>query len=168
MNFEKKWQNFRNRRLFNEFYFIAVALILAFGVISTTGEILNTEKPVVTVVSCSMYPKYDVGDIIVVKGEEFDDYQVDDVIVYDAETENLDIPIIHRMIEKNENYVQTRGDNTRGQHEFEKRVEPDQIHGKSIFSIPRVGLVKILAMDVLGYSGDKPFEIDNTPDCRRI
>jgi signal peptidase I len=168
MDLQDQWQKVRESRAFNEFYFFAVALILAFGIIQTTGAVMDTDKPVVTVVSCSMYPDYNVGDVIIVEGERFENIQEGDVIVYDAESPDVNIPIIHRVILKTDDHVETKGDNTRGQHDFEKNIAPDQIHGKAAFSIPRVGLVKILAMDLTGFSGDRPLVIDNTPSCRRV
>jgi signal peptidase I len=168
MDIPKSWNKLKQTGTFREFYFLAIALILAFGIIQTTGVVLDTDKPVVTVVSCSMYPEYNVGDIILVQGEEFEDIKEGDVIVYDAESPEVNIPIIHRVILKTDDHVETKGDNTRGQHEFEKNIKPDQIHGKAAFSIPRIGLVKILAMDLAGYSGDRPLVIDNTPSCQRV
>ncbi|MFQ3275221.1 MAG: signal peptidase I [Candidatus Nanohaloarchaea archaeon] len=168
MDLRDQWQRVKESRAFNEFYFFAVALILAFGIIQTTGVVLDTEKPVVTVVSCSMYPEYNVGDVIIVEGESFENIEEGDVIVYDAESPEVNIPIIHRVILKTDSHVETKGDNTRGQHDFEKNITPDQIYGKTAFSIPRVGLVKILAMDLTGFSGDRPLVIDNTPSCRRV
>lgn len=168
MNAEKTWNSVKNSDIFDEFYFLAIALILAFGIIQTTGAALDTDRPVVTVVSCSMYPEYNVGDVIVVKGEEFEDIEEGDVIVYDAESPDVNIPIIHRVVEKHSYYLETRGDNTRGQHEFEKNITGDQIYGKAVFKLPRVGLVKILAMDLVGYAGDQPLVIDNTPSCQRV
>lgn len=168
MKIAETWGKIKNSRTFSEFYFLAVALILAFGIIQSAGTVLETEKPVVTVVSCSMYPEYNVGDVILVKGAEFGEIQESDVIVYDAESTEVNIPIIHRVIIKNENSLETQGDNTRGQHDFEKNITSEQIYGKAFFSVPRVGLVKILAMDLAGYSGDRPLVIDNTPSCRRV
>lgn len=165
---EKTWKNIRESAFFEEFYFLAVALILAFGIIQTTGAIMDTDKPVVTVVSCSMYPEYDVGDVIVVQGESFDEIDEGDVIVYDAESPQAEIPIIHRVTVKRENSLETQGDNTRGQHEFEKNITADQIYGEAAFAIPKVGLVKILAMDLAGFSGDRPLVIDKTPNCYRV
>lgn len=168
MDVEETWEEIKESAVFDEFYFLTVALVLAFGIIQTTGAVMDTEKPVVTVVSCSMYPEYNVGDVIVVQGEEFEDIEEGDVIVYDAESPETNIPIIHRVTVKRENSLETQGDNTRGQHEFEKNITSDQIYGEAAFRIPRVGLVKILAMDLVGFSGDKPLVIDNTPSCYRV
>lgn len=168
MSPRENWEKLKESSIFNEVYFLAVALILAFGIIQTTGAITDTEKPVVTVVSCSMYPEYNVGDIIIVEGVEYEEIEEGDVIVFDAESPQTDIPIIHRVIIKRDSSLETQGDNTRGQHEFEKNITADQIYGKAALRIPRVGLVKILTMDILGLSGDKPLVLDNTPDCYRV
>lgn len=75
------------------------------------------------------------------------------------------VPIVHRVIEKNDDFVQTLGDNNERQLEFEDHIRPDQIHGTVAFKIPRIGLLKIVLMDLVGYSGDEPFVLDNTPSC---
>ena len=161
---KEKLDEFRERRSFQEFYFLAIALLLAFGTLQTTGSVSETEKPVVTVVSCSMYPNLNVGDLVVVQGEEFSEIEERDVVVYDVES--MPIPIVHRVIDKNQNSLETQGDNNKGQLDFEKNVTAEQIHGTQVLTVPRVGLVKILAMDLTGFNGDRPFVIDNTPRCR--
>ncbi len=164
MNPEKAWEKVTGSREFDEFYFFAIALILAFGTLQTTGTVFDTDKPVVTVVSCSMYPEYDVGDILVVKGQDYEDIERGDIVVY--RTEEMNIPVVHRVIEKNPGYLETQGDNNQGQLDFEENVTPDQIHGTTAFKIPRVGLVKLLAMDLAGFSGDAPLVLDAVENCR--
>ncbi|PSH02046.1 MAG: hypothetical protein BRC26_02535, partial [Nanohaloarchaea archaeon QH_8_44_6] len=77
-------EKIRERELesFEWFYFLALALILAFGTIQTTGTALDTERPVVSVISCSMHPVYSVGDILIVQGQDFEDVEVGDISVY--------------------------------------------------------------------------------------
>ena len=228
----------------DDIYFILLAVLLAFGTLQTTGAVLETDKPVVTVVSTSMCPDMQVGDILFVKGTSYEQINEEDIVIYDVpdrvefsvdnssyilemngsraststemgEVELLevhpaqdrsrdrvilsvngaqldepliegssyqisghdlridyatdlppgDIPVVHRVIEKNEKYVETLGDANAGQLEFETRVEPDQIHGKVFFKVPRLGLVKLWTMDLIGYAGDRPLVIDNTPSC---
>jgi len=134
-----------------ETYFIFLALLLAFGLLQTTGTALNTDRPVVSIVSCSMYPANDIGDIAVLYGSDYEDIAVDDVIVFDAESPRVNIPVIHRVVEKNSEYLATQGDNETRQNSFEKRIEPDRIHGKVLFSVPKVGQLKLFAMDIMGY-----------------
>lgn len=159
----EKLDDIREKRVFQEFFFFAIALLLAFGTLQTTGSLVQTDKPVVTVVSCSMYPQLNVGDLVVVHGEDFSQIEKDEVVVYDVD--EMPIPVVHRVIEKRANSLETMGDNNPGQLDFEKNVTPDQIHGSQIFKIPRLGLVKILAMDIIGFNGDRPLVIDNTPRC---
>jgi len=245
MDLSGKYSEFREGlEALDDFYFILLAVLLAFGTLQTTGTVLETDKPVVTVVSTSMCPEMQVGDILFVKGTSYDQVDEDDIIVYDVpdrvefsvdnssytlemneskaststaigdvellevhpardrdrdrvvlsvngtqldealiEGESYrisghdlridyatdlppgDIPVVHRVIERNDDYVETLGDANSGQLEFETRVEPDQIHGKVFFKVPRLGLVKLWTMDLMGYAGDRPLVIDNTPSC---
>ena len=232
----------KNNEILSNTYFLIIALLLAFGTLQFAGTVLATDKPVVSVVSCSMYPEYNVGDILFVKGQNFEGTSEDDVIVYDVrnkasiivnsesytleasennsqpsidteagdikliairsdlssdqvigivefnsdryrvvegDTISLDgvsieieslsgihIPIVHRVIEKHDNIVETKGDNNRQQLDFEKNVTKDQIHGKVFFRIPYLGNIKILAMDFTGLTGGQPFVLDTTPSCQ--
>ncbi|EGQ43511.1 MAG: signal peptidase I, archaeal type [Candidatus Nanosalina sp. J07AB43] len=239
-------------RFVDETYFLLLSVVLAYGLLQTLGTGLGTEKPVVTVISTSMCPALQVGDILVVKGEEFNSIQQGDVVVYNVPdqvrfevngkeyylrenktnqtpsvstplgtVELLDVqpsrdrsndliqleidgeklegggssdrliegesykigenslsveyatslpfdgvPIVHRVVEKRENSLETLGDNNPQQIEFEEDIKPGQIEGTTFLRIPRIGLVKILAMDFLGFSGDQPFVFDNTPTCQ--
>lgn len=164
----KYWEKIKQSRPFDEFYFFAIALILAFGVIQTTGTALDTDRPVVTVTSCSMYPHYKVGDVVVVQGEKFEDIEEGDIIVFDAESAEVNIPVIHRVVVKEEDRLETRGDNTRGQNSFEKDISPDQVYGTAVFKVPRIGLVKLLAIDFTGFGGNQPLALDAIPKCRSI
>jgi len=224
---------------FEWFYFLAVALLLAFGTIQMTGNVIDSERPVVSVISCSMHPEYDVGDILIVSGQDFEDIEVEDVVIYrvpdrvdftvDGQSYTLEenspdyntsietvigvvrllevdpdlqtgndqallsvdgqrytvsdqgedevpgleigkisgqpVPIVHRVVEKQETYLETKGDANNGQLDFEKDVRPFQIYGTASFKIPRIGLLKLIAMDLIGFNGDKPLVIDNTQLC---
>ncbi|PSH00881.1 MAG: signal peptidase I [Nanohaloarchaea archaeon SW_7_46_7] len=65
-------------------FFLAIAVLLAFGSLQTAGTVMNTERPVVSVVSCSMYPELNVGDILLVQGTEFEDIREGDIAVYNV------------------------------------------------------------------------------------
>lgn len=241
----------RESRFLNESYFLILSVVLAFGLLQTLGAGLGTERPVVTVISTSMCPALQVGDILVVQDHPFEKINEDDIIVYDVpdraefrvngekfslelsevgdtsvETDigtvelvdvrpsgedrsrdsavfringripqsngkdaaliegnsynfnggrvdvdyltslpRSNVPIVHRVIDKNDGYLQTIGDNNDRQLEFEDRISPDQIHGKVAFEIPWIGLFKIYMMDLTGYTGE-PFVLDSTPSCR--
>ena len=211
-----------------EGYFIVLALVLAFGILQFSGTVMGTEKPVVSVVSCSMYPEYDRGDVLAVNGVDFDQIEKEDVIVYQVPLEveieagderftlteessetpigrskvltvqdnqallevngerlrildggsytvggeqitvrdvsGMDIPVVHRVTEKRNDSLETKGDNNPQQLEFEEDIRPEQIHGKVFFRIPKVGAVKLVAMDFVGLTG-RPLVIDSYRGC---
>lgn len=217
------------------FFFLAVAVLLAFGSLQTAGTVMNTERPVVSVVSCSMYPALNVGDILVVNGVEFSQIEEGDILVYNVDKQatlsvggedieldsgnpsqvtdagkitllearsseeggyavleirgktvrmsagqtvrrgtnirlnyasGMDIPVVHRVIEKHETFLETKGDNNPRQIPFEKEVRPEQIYGVSAFKIPRIGGIKLLAMDFLGLNGGQTVLFDTYPICK--
>ncbi|MFB6180997.1 MAG: hypothetical protein ABEJ93_03905 [Candidatus Nanohalobium sp.] len=245
MEWKDSWQKIRSSEVFENIYFLALALILAYGTLQTTGTVLNTDKAVVSVVSCSMYPEEGEeglykGDILVVKGKPFEEIKEGDTIVYEVpdrvefsvagqkhvleknssvkrpsvETalgkvvlveavkgrrnvdkallkldgrkvavkegesynqgsislrvgsiEAMPIPVVHRVIRKENSSLETKGINNPGQFDFEKDVRPDQVYGKVFFVIPRVGLLKIGAMDLAGLNGGKPLVLDTSQSC---
>lgn len=148
-----------------EAYFVFLAVLLAFGTLQVLGTGFATEKPVVSVVSCSMYPSYGIGDVLMVRGAEYSDLEEGDVIVYDAPESGRNIPIVHRIVEKGNGTVSTKGDNNDRQYLFEQEIEMEQVHGKVAFRIPRIGLVKILGVDLAGLEG-APLSIDGKYTCR--
>jgi|GEM_PF-288824 hypothetical protein len=149
--------------------------LLAYLVYNLIGFALSTNLPIVVVVSSSMqhdnpektfygwlennlgYNRtfidswsfnngFSVGDMPIIMGSK--NYNIGDVIVYDA---NQPAPIIHRIIKINpDGTYQTKGDNNLGQLEFEKNISKEQIKGKVIFIIPKLGYIKIGLMKLLG------------------
>jgi hypothetical protein len=69
------------------------------------------------------------------------------------------------VVEKRESSLATKGDNNDRQLEFENSIEPEQIHGKTLFLVPRIGGLKLLAMDLVGFEGDRPLVLDTYPSC---
>lgn len=139
--------------------FIFLALVLAFGSYDTLGASLNTDVPVVSVISPSMVPTFYKGDLLIIKGTNFKDLKEGDVIVYDLknaesnqclrwkkETDRENIPIVHRIIAKRENYVITKGDNNPGPDPCE--VNPDEIKGKMVLIVPKIGYIKLKAVEL--------------------
>jgi len=110
--------------------------------------VLSTKSPLMVVVSESMTPTLNVGDIIIVIGQ--DDYEVSDIVVY--ETALYSKPIVHRIIgEKNGNFV-TKGDNNRfpdpGTIAPKEGVSPDDVQGKVVYVIPKLGYPKYLITEL--------------------
>lgn len=85
------------------------------------------------------------GDIIVVFGTSPEKLMVGNVIIFNA---GQRYPIIHRIVkitETNEGKIfETKGDNNAGQLSIEKEISEEQIIGKAIFKIPKLGWIKLI------------------------
>jgi signal peptidase len=127
--------------------YILLGVFLAFGVNIVLGQALSTDMPVVAVESNSMVPTFYQGDILIIQGTANpDNYKnmlaIGDIIVFSVE--GRDVPIVHRIKAINsDGSFQTQGDANTAQHPFEKRIEPGQIHGKVLMTVPYLGWVKI-------------------------
>jgi len=91
---------------------------------------------------------FNKGDIMVLKGVDFEEINIGDVIVYQADRKE---PIIHRVVKKEEDYLQTKGDNNKGLIGFEKKIVKEQVIGRSVFRVPLLGWVKIGFVDLINY-----------------
>lgn len=171
-------------------FFILTMVMLAFGLYQTAGIFLNTDVPVVTVVSNSMSPQFERGDIIVVHGTPFDELEADpqsgDVIIFQSEL--MQMPIIHRVIDRTDDTVETQGDANDGQLKFcrsattlyrapkdgcrgdetainiEKNITEEQVLGTKIATIPFLGYIK-LAPACLYYQLVLPLEDGRLRHC---
>jgi len=176
MDVRKLWKRLNQGWLgivFSIFLGVVFATFFYYVVLATA---LQTNLPVVAVVSSSMehvnpefthydwlqkafnYPRvsieswpvpngFSIGDMPVVQGTS--DYSVGDVVVYSVEGQPA--PIIHRIIKVNDDGTfQTKGDNNLSQLSYELSVKKEQIKGKVIFIIPKLGYVKVLASKIFG------------------
>ena len=129
-----------------------LGIVIAFLINQTLAFALSTDMPIVAVESNSMVPTFYRGDILIIQGvrspEDYANFlNVGDIIVFSPE--GHEVPVVHRIIKINpDGTYQTMGDaNNNRQLPFEKRIRPEQIHGKMIFRIPYLGWVKIGFMD---------------------
>jgi signal peptidase len=132
---------------------ICVAFFGSFLVYFILKVTLNTETPVVIVVSGSMEPTIHEGDLLFVKGVDPEDIRNGtaedmngDIIVFNAQWSGApDDPIVHRVIGKELRvdgwYFWTKGDNnTLPDAEW---VSESNVFGIVIGGIPYIGWVKI-------------------------
>jgi hypothetical protein len=160
--------------------YAALGILIAFLVNASLAFALSTDLPVVAVMSDSMthdntvevthyqwleknmgygrnyidsWPIKDGflrGDLPIIQGVS--DYKVGDVVVYSPPGGG--IPIIHRIIKINSDGTYT----TKGDHNLRddvggivpKPISKEQIHGKVIFIIPKLGYFKVILTDILG------------------
>jgi signal peptidase I len=88
-----------------------------------------------------------IGDMPIVQGAK--EYKVGDIIVFSVKGARA--PIIHRVIKINrDGTYQTKGDHNSGQLNYELSVKKDQIHGKVIFIIPKLGYFKVIISKIFG------------------
>lgn len=153
---------------------ILAFLIVKFLIYPGLGFLLSTSHPLVAVVSGSMehgnlnldqywenygdyYEKIHItkeqfkkfpfkngfkkGDIMLLKGPK--NVNIGDVIVYP--NANYKYPIIHRVVKKYNNNYKTKGDHNKA----EDPQEATQIIGKAILRIPKLGYIKIIAVDYI-------------------
>ena len=113
---------------------------------------LNTSTPMVVVVSDSMAPNINKGDLLFLQGVDPEDIEEGDVIVYDAHglwVGAPEDPIVHRVIniieEDDKLYFVTKGD--ANEHKDKEPVPGNRVLGKVIGRIPYVGWVKIILTD---------------------
>jgi len=160
--------------------YAALGILIAFLVNQVLAYGLSTNLPVVAVVSGSMvhdsstpanhyqwlennmgysrseidsWPIKDgflIGDLPIIQGSNGNqNYKVGDVIVYSIPGQS--IPIIHRIIKINsDGSYMTKGDHNPTLLPFESSVKPEQVHGKVIFIIPKLGYFKVIASEIWG------------------
>lgn len=138
---------------YSTFFYIVLGVFLALGINQGLALALHTDLPIVAVQSNSMVPTFSKGDLLVLQGAEPGDISVGDVIVFSHSSSSP--PVVHRVIKINpDGTYQTKGDANSGQLPFEKRIEPSQIHGKSILTVPYLGWIKIGAVEASGMAID--------------
>lgn len=84
----------------------------------------------------------EMGDIVLVTGHG--NLEVGDIIIFNA---NKQYPIIHRIVniseENGEITYSTKGDNNPGQLFTEKEIREEEVVGKAVIRIPKIGWVKL-------------------------
>jgi len=160
--------------------YAALGITIAFLLNQVLGYGLGTDLPVVAVISSSMthdnntpavfyqwlennmgynesyinsWPVHNgfvIGDLPIIEGTA--NYQVGDVIVYSIQGQK--VPIIHRIIKINsDGTYMTKGDHNPTLLPFEGAVRKEQIHGRVIFIIPKLGYFKVIMTQLVGAQG---------------
>ena len=156
----KWWLNFITTVLMNSIVVILVLigiilLIYYLDVVknSTTGNWKPPLYQAYVIISPSMVPTIKVQDAIVTK--RMDDYQIGDVCTYISKNPSyLGIMITHRIIgidvDQNNNKVYIfKGDNNYSADTMP--VEKDQIYGKVVMKIPKIGYIQYFLSNAYGW-----------------
>ncbi len=137
--------------LLGDILYIFMGVILAFTIYTGLKFALMTDEPLVTVVSGSMIPTYEIGDMLFLQGVNSSEIEKGDVVVYYYP--KMDKLIIHRVYEMyDDGSFRTKGDNiitnTRADNWV---VQPEWVVGSPILRIPYLGYPKIMLEKGLGY-----------------
>ncbi|KAJ7090772.1 putative signal peptidase [Mycena belliarum] len=149
----------RLRRLLLQAQVIALAMSSSAMAYTALGLATNCKSPIVVVLSGSMEPGINRGDLLILSNYAPQDYKNGDITVYEVPGEA--IPIVHRVVQTHlepasETDLEsppilrflTKGDNNDvddvGLYKERERLEPRHVVGKVRGIIPLVGYVSIL------------------------
>jgi len=113
---------------------IVVVVVVAFGFYQGLAIALQTPLPILSVVSDSMDPTLQIGDLIIA-GKA--DYQVGDIAIYDLRG----ITIVHRITEKRGDSFIFKGDNNPVADP--ETVPVERIRGKVHLAVPLLGYPRL-------------------------
>lgn len=140
-------------RVIGNIIFIAIIVVLA-GIIylNVMHSVNKTKIPsiggvrMMTVLSGSMKPTFDPGDVIIIK--ESDDLKKDDIITFKRDRIIITHRIVGEVTEGEINGFKTKGDNNNVEDSF--IVEKKNIIGKYLFRIPKLGYIMEFFRSKLG------------------
>lgn len=137
---------------------VAIAFILYFidqQINIKTGKNKQPLFGAYIIISPSMHPTIKVEDAIVIQRKEPDELKVDDIITFlSSDPRYSGLTITHRIvgIEKSRDgqlFFRTKGDNNNS--EDSTLVKPDNVYGKVILKIPKIGYIQYLLTTAYGW-----------------
>lgn len=125
---------------------VCVILLMAFAIVQRTtnnrGSILGIK--IFTVITGSMIPVYNIGDILIVKEVAPENIKVDDDIVYQGEKGAVrNKTITHRVLEINKKEDGNYGIITKGVANTARdpEINQNQVLGKVMFKLPIISFI---------------------------
>ena len=126
------------------------AILLALIIYKSLSIAFATPMPVVTVVSDSMVPIINRGDLLLVTSPK--NAKIGDIVVYKVSVMG-NIPIVHRLIGKEtvngKEYWVIKGDNNPSSDPW--LITDDNIVGKVVLDFPLLGYPRMLLYRLLGF-----------------
>jgi len=129
--------------------YIAILVGLVYGIPKGLAYFLETDYPMASITSGSMWPALKQGDLILIKGvSSKEEIQIGDIIVY----RNPKGFTIHRVIKLNENTLITKGD---ANNVEDAPVKYEEVVGKTVtlnnkpFRIPFIGKIGLLINKII-------------------
>ena len=140
----KKTKNKKSwlKNLIEWIIYIIIFVLIVWGTPRALVKILNTDYPIASITSGSMWPELKKGDLVLIKGVSTkEEIEVGDIVVF----ENNKGFTIHRVIRKYDNKFVTKGD---ANNVEDGPTNYDQLIGKTIewkngdpVKIPKIGFL---------------------------
>ena len=152
---------------------ITLAIGGTFAFLGILRVSLKTENPLVVVISDSMEPTIDVGDLLVIQGKDPAEIENGTIILYDSKglwpspNPIIEVPIVHRVVDRFYNssdekwYFYTSGDNNDG------NIDPPDFLNLTEIPVPEdrvIGIVKLIIPKI----GKVKMWMDETPELSTI
>ena len=141
--------NKKIKNLIGWIVYLAILVGLVWGTPKALAYFLETDYPIASITSGSMWPVLQQGDLVLIKGvHDKDDIQIDDIVVY----KNPKGFTIHRVIKMGETTLVTKGD---ANNTSDSPVKYEDVIGKAltvknkIVKVPFLGKIGLI---IQGYN----------------
>ncbi len=138
----KMLKSIRNNEVAKLILLAVVVISISYGGWAGMRLILATEHPVLVVISGSMVPTLNVGDLIVIKGEPAENIKIGTIIVFHS-PRDYDTLVVHRVVDKQNSdsriYFKTKGDFNRYVDDW--TVPAEKVVGSFSARIPYIGII---------------------------
>ncbi len=124
---------------------ILVLLVFTTITIYMAGKRTILDYSIFVIESESMLPQLEKGELIFVR--KTNNYKVGDIISFYTDS-SPDKPFTHRIVDKQEGYYITQGDNNQEKDPF--RTDDSEIIGKVIETVPNAGKIVLFLRSVEG------------------
>ena len=123
---------------------IAIPILSVIAIYFGLQIALATTKPFVAVVSGSMSPSLEVGDLLIIQGASPENIQKDDIIVFTPPPEYGSAHTIHRVtrirqLGNGTLLFKTKGDANDSEDPY--WIPDFRVHGRPIYRIPYIGYI---------------------------
>lgn len=99
------------RQISLQFINAVYSVISTYMLWKAIGIMMNNDSPIVVVLSESMSPGFERGDILFLSPKNYEDYVTGDMTVF--QMNKNEIPIVHRAIKRHGGNILTKGDNNK-------------------------------------------------------
>ncbi len=149
---ERKIMEYKIYQIFSKLIYIILFPLIIYNVVLISQSIMRPGQTpsffgikTYVIISGSMEPNYNIGDIVIAQETNSKDIKVGDVISF-REGENV---VTHRITRKitegNNRFFKTRGDNNNTEDRWD--VSLNSIEGKVIGKIPAIGKITLMLQD---------------------